>query len=86
MRVTLLIAITAMVLGCGTTGGPGWTPQDCAGDVRLLEMIGERINRLVRDSGHDAVPQADWDRYASLKELLIAVGCPRVPESWERPE
>jgi len=71
-----------LVLGCSTTGGPGWTPEDCAQDVRLLEMIAERITQLI-DQGR-TVSQADWDRYSKGVDFLAAVGCPYVPKEWDR--
>jgi len=85
MRMTVCMALCIATAGCSTTGGPGWTPADCAQDVELARLIAGRINRAIGESGHDAVSQADWDRYAAVGELLATAGCAYVPEEWSAP-
>jgi len=87
MKILALVVLLMMpLLGCPTTGGPGWSPEDCTQDIELAEMIGRRINRAIRQSGRDAVSQADWDRYAAVGKLLAAAGCRWVPEDWASAE
>jgi len=78
----LTLWVVLFVLACGSTGGPGWTPEQCAEDIARAESIAKDVTALADREGK--IDEADVAMYAGLARLILSRGCAYIPQEWAR--